>query len=166
MTADDLEMVLSWRNHPEIQRHMYNRNAITPEEHRQWFLQCSNDSKRHLIIYQEKSTPKGFVNFREISNNGIVDWGFYTKPNSEKGTGRKLAIAALQYGFLELGFHKVVGQVIDSNKRSIQFHLRIGFSQEEIIKDHYFDGSEYHDVWCFGLFASDWKNTTEKQNET
>ena len=38
LMEQDLEMVLQWRNHPEINRYMYNQTAISWEEHRQWFF--------------------------------------------------------------------------------------------------------------------------------
>lgn len=156
MTEADLELVLSWRNHPDVRRYMYTGHEITLENHTRWFSEVSKDAKRHLLIYQDRSIPMGFINIHEIASGGIADWGFYAAPNSPKGTGRSLGNAALRYAFTEVGLHKLCGQVIAFNERSIKFHQSLGFLQEAILRQQHFDGHQYQDVYCFGLLAQEW----------
>jgi UDP-4-amino-4,6-dideoxy-N-acetyl-beta-L-altrosamine N-acetyltransferase len=157
MAKTDLETVLVWRNHENVRCYMYTQHEISLEEHSQWFERASIDPKRHLLIYEAGSKPQGFINIHEIAPGGIADWGFYAAPDTPKGTGRALASAALRHAFITLGLHKLCGQVIAFNERSIQFHLRLGFLQEGIFQQQHFDGQNYHDVWCFGLLADHWQ---------
>lgn len=157
MVASDLERVLAWRNHPEVRRYMYTQHEITLEEHSRWFERATQDRSRHLLIFEKEAVPLGFINIHQIAAGGIADWGFYAAPAAPKGTGRQLGQAALQYAFKGAGLHKLCGQALGYNEKSIQFHLSLGFTQEGILRQQHFDGQHYHDVVCFGLLASEWQ---------
>lgn len=156
MTHGDLERVLEWRNHPEVRRYMFTGREIPLAEHTRWFELAKQDSSRHLLIFEQLGTPLGFVSFHANAPGSIAEWGFYTAPDAAKGTGRQLGAAALRYAFEIAGFHKVCGQAIAFNHPSIRFHLNQGFTQEGILRDQHYDGSQYHDVVCFGLLANEW----------
>ena len=157
MVASDLERVLAWRNHPEVRRYMYTQHEITLEEHSRWFERATQDRSRHLLIFENDAAPLGFINIHQIATGGIADWGFYAAPDAPKGTGRQLGQAALQYAFQGAGLHKLCGQALGYNEKSIQFHLSLGFTQEGILRQQHFDGQHYHDVVCFGLLANEWQ---------
>ncbi|SDB16428.1 UDP-4-amino-4,6-dideoxy-N-acetyl-beta-L-altrosamine N-acetyltransferase [Pseudomonas sp. NFACC13-1] len=157
MTANDLDVVLAWRNHPEIRRYMYTQHEISIEEHRTWFERASQDSKKHLLVFEKDEKPQGFVNITELSSFGVVDWGFYIAPDAVKGTGRQLGETVLNYAFNSLKLHKVCGQALAFNERSIKFHYGLGFQQEGTLRDQHYDGENYHAVICFGLLRSEWQ---------
>lgn len=156
MEKKDLEMVREWRNHPNIRQYMYSRHEISPTEHRTWFERSSKDRMQHLLIVEEDGDPVGFVNLTEIGFGGVVNWGFYAAPGAPIGTGRKLGITALHHAFDQLGFRKLCGQVLEFNMRSIAFHKTLGFREEGVLRDQFFDGEKYHAVICFGLLADEW----------
>jgi UDP-4-amino-4,6-dideoxy-N-acetyl-beta-L-altrosamine N-acetyltransferase len=157
MTAADLERVLVWRNNLEIRRYMYTQHMISLEEHVRWFEKASQDPKRHLLMFESNAIPLGFINIHQIAPGGIADWGFYAAPDAPKGTGRQLGIATLRYAFTEAAVHKLCGQALIYNERSIRLHQSLGFQQEGILRQQHFDGLNYHDVMCFGLIVSEWQ---------
>lgn len=156
MTGDDLELVLSWRNHPEVRRYMYTQREIPLAAHTHWFARASRDPERHLLVFDLAGISLGFINIHQIASGGIAEWGFYVAPDAPKGTGRALGAAALRYAFKAAGLHKLCGQVLAFNTRSISFHLNLGFHREGVLRQQHFDGQQYHDVECFGLLASEW----------
>lgn len=156
MTEGDLEQVLFWRNHPDVRRYMYSQHEISLEEHARWFSRVSQDPGRHLLVFEVNRTARGFLQIHQIASGGIADWGFYADPDAPKGTGRALGDAALRYAFDTLGLHKLCGQALAFNERSIHFHLSLGFQREGVLRLQHFDGEQYHDVVCFGLLASEW----------
>ena len=157
MVHDDLERVLAWRNHPDVRRYMYTQHEISLDEHQRWFERNLADPSRHLLIFEENHRPLGFVNFNEAGNGGIADWGFYAAPDAPKGSGRQLGSTALNHAFSQLKLHKVCGQALAYNQRSIQFHQSLGFQQEGILRDQHFDGERYHHVICFGMLCHEWQ---------
>lgn len=163
MESKDLEQVLAWRNHPEVRRYMLTQHEISLEEHRRWFEKASEDPTRYLLVYEQNSTPVGFINIHRIATGGIADWGFYAAPDVPKGTGRQLGQTVLQFAFKEAGLHKLCGQALAYNERSIRFHLSLGFKQEGHLREQHFDGQQYHDAVCFGLLANEWQSQNSKQ---
>ncbi len=157
MTKDDLHLVLIWRNHPDIRRHMYTQHEITLEEHQGWFERASHDQSKHLLIFEADATPWGFIQFSQLGSSAIADWGFYVAPDAPRGYGRRLGRSALDYAFGDLYLHKICGRVLAFNERSIRFHRALGFHQEGRLREQHFDGQQYHDVFCFGLLQPEWQ---------
>lgn len=160
MVHADLDRVLAWRNHPDVRRYMYTQHEINLNEHQRWFECRLQDPKSHLLIFEVDQQPFGFVNFNLIGNGGIADWGFYLAPDAPKGSGRQLGLVSLSQAFTKLNFHKVCGEALAYNTRSILFHEALGFHQEGTLRDEHFDGERYHNVVCFGLLSHDWAPTT------
>lgn len=161
MVEADLEMVLEWRNHPDVRRYMYTQHEISFDEHRSWFERGASNSAKHLLVFELEGTPTGFINFNRLNDGDITDWGFYAAPNAPKGSGRLLGARALSHAFINLKFHKICGQALAHNERSINFHRRLGFQQEGILRDQHFDGERYHSVVCFGLLKHEWQPLQE-----
>jgi UDP-4-amino-4,6-dideoxy-N-acetyl-beta-L-altrosamine N-acetyltransferase len=157
MTSADIARVFAWRNHEEVRRYMYTQHEISLVEHTRWFEQVSKDPSRHLLIFENNAVPLGFINFHQASPGGVADWGFYAAPDTPKGTGRQLGQAAMKYAFSHLNLHKICGQALNYNERSIKFHRNLGFQQEGILREQHFDGYHYHDIVSFGLLASEWQ---------
>ena len=158
MTYADLDTVLTWRNHLSVRSFMYTQNEISACEHLSWFERSMHDSKKHLLIYEIDHQPRGFVSFKELDNTGVVDWGFYAAPNVFKVSGRQLGIAAINHAFTEHKFHKVCGQVLEYNQRSLMLHRSLGFKQEGNLNGQHFDGKFFHKVCYFSLLRSEWQH--------
>lgn len=156
MTDKDLDLVLSWRNHPEVRKYMYTQHEIGFDEHFKWFSHASKDANRHLLIFELDDKPLGFINIYVHGKSGVSEWGFYMAPEAARGTGMILGLDALKYAFVNVDLHKLCGQALAYNERSVKFHEKLGFKQEGVLREHHFDGNKYHDVVCFGLLASEW----------
>jgi len=157
MVQADLACVLAWRNHPDVRRYMYSRHEITLVEHQQWFERTLLNPKKHLLIFEVNHQARGFVSFNETGSGGIAGWGFYAAPDAPTGSGRQLGHAALSHAFSQLKLHKVCGQALAYNERSIKLHKTLGFKQEGIMFEQHFDGERYHNVIYFGLLCHVWQ---------
>lgn len=161
MTMDDLSMVLSWRNHPDVRSFMFTRHEIALAEHRNWFAKAILDTSRRLLIVEDKKQAIGYVQLNQVADGGISEWGFYAQPNAPKGTGFKLGVMALNHAFGTLKLHKVCGNAISSNQASIALHLRLGFALEGVLRDQQIIEGAYHNLHCFGLLATEWQRSTK-----
>jgi UDP-4-amino-4,6-dideoxy-N-acetyl-beta-L-altrosamine N-acetyltransferase len=157
MTETDLETVLSWRNHPDVRRYMYTAHEIELDEHRRWFSRAGMNPAIELLVYEKSGEGGGFVNITRTRCPEVADWGFYLAPHAPKGTGRSMGHLALRYSFEQLELHKVCGQALGFNERSIAFHQTLGFGIEGRLREQHFDGSEFYDVVCFGLLKHKWQ---------
>lgn len=156
MADGDLRVVLDWRNDPDIRRHMFTQREIRWDEHQRWFEQADADPRRHLFVYEDGGVPRGFVGLTMTQHPNVADWGFYAAPDAPKGTGRTMGRLLLDHAFDVAALHKVCGQALAENVRSISYHLAMGFRQEGVLREHHFDGQTYHSVVCFGLLAREW----------
>lgn len=156
MTEDDLELVLSWRNHIEVRKWMFTTDEISLDEHRSWFLKSVNNPDKKLYVLDLGNCLAGFVQFSlsGCRNNPNIEWGFYRAPNSQKGVGFDMLSLAIDEAFLVLNANKIVGQVVDYNYSSRIVHEKLKFDLEGVLKKHSFVNKEYHDVYCYGLFRS------------
>jgi UDP-4-amino-4,6-dideoxy-N-acetyl-beta-L-altrosamine N-acetyltransferase len=164
MTAEDLELVLAWRNHQDVRRFMLTQHEITLAEHTRWFEQASNEQGRHLRIFEFGGKPLGFVHFSGSKKGGTANWGFYVAPYAPKGTGRRLGMVGLGFAFKAIGLHKVCGRALDFNDASIRFHRLLGFKQEGVLREQHRIGERYHDLICFGLLQREWLEYHEEEN--
>lgn len=157
LTEDDLELLLTWRNDSDVRRHMFNAGIISLEEHRQWFQRAAEARDRDLLLFEAAGKPRGFVQFSHPAGNPVATWGFYAAPGSPPRTGTQLGHSALDHAFERLKLHKVFGQVLATNERSVRLHRSLGFREEGLLRDQHFNGKHYQDVICFGLFEAEWK---------
>lgn len=160
LEPDDLELVLSWRNHPEIRRYMFTQHEISDEEHAQWYKRESQNEMRKLMILECDCVPVGFIQFQINEANNEADWGFYVSPDAPKGTGRKLGQVALSYAFINLRLGKVMGQAIDFNERSIKLHLSLGFTPEETRENPRPTSDSHSVVLFYGIDRENWESAT------
>ena len=144
LAEPDLALVRSWRNHESVRRYMYTQHEIGEKEHRDWFARCELDPLRHLLVYDVDDQPRGFVHFTVQGAGRVADWGFYIAPEAPRGTGTGLGRRALEFAFQRLQLHKICGQALGFNQRSIDFHRKMGFCQEGVLRDQHFDGQQFH----------------------
>lgn len=156
MRVADLALVLGWRNHPDVRKHMYSQNEIGLAEHTRWFSSVSVELGRVLLILEIDAVPCGYVNFRCDESRQAV-WGFYLAPNSPKGTGMLLGQAATDYGFDVLGLERIWGEVLPDNVASQNFHLRHGFMLESIVPETSAGNRKIGNVHRYMLTRSVWQ---------
>lgn len=161
MIAADLGSVLTLRNRIEVRRYMLTQHEISIDEHLLWFERNSNNPKRELLVLEIDKKCCGFVQFEETKYSGVTDWGFYTDPDSPKGTGKMLGTYALAHAFKNESVNKICGQALHLNRPSIEFHKSLGFAQEGILRNQHFDGLEFHDIICFGILKSEFVKESE-----
>ena len=159
LSDTDLEEILVIRNHDEIRKYMFNTQLISLEQHKAWFQRYLQDnSKITLLGVDEQANIIGVLNINFLtSDRKIVDWGFYVKPNSPKGSGRKLLTLGLEKIFNEYQSRKVFGQSIGFNEKSIQIHKKLGFKQEGILREHYQRDGQFYDIYEFGLLNTEYQ---------
>lgn len=150
---DDLELMLSWRNHSSIRSSMFSQSVIEFEQHKAWFKRESekNDST-WLLFIDDRGTSLGVVYFTEMDQSSKhAFWGFYAAPYSPPGTGTRMGSEAIDYFFDILKFHKLNAEVLESNERSYAFHIKLGFKVEGVFYDHYLGAKGYESVTRFAL---------------
>ena len=158
LTAADLALILPWRNAPAVRRAMYHHHEISPEEHRAWFARLQQDASRRWSLYRgADGTAEGVVYFTDIDpEQGTSFWGFYARPEAPAGTGLRILVGALELAFDPLALHKLNGEVLADNPRSVNLHKKVGFREEGRFRQQHFNGEQRVDIIRLGLLAEEW----------
>ncbi|MGR5354128.1 UDP-4-amino-4,6-dideoxy-N-acetyl-beta-L-altrosamine N-acetyltransferase [Vibrio sp. DNB22_19_2] len=158
LSHNDLDMILEWRNAPEVRSKMYTSHEISLEEHRAWFERLKEDPTKTYFLAQLNGEPVGVVGFSEINLvPGIATWAFYASPTAPRGTGSLMEYYALEYAFTNLELHKLRCEVLGFNQIVVKLHKKFGFVEEGRLRDAFYDGSTYHDIVHLGIFAPEWE---------
>ena len=159
MTAADLPVVLSWRNSEHIRESMFHDEVIGWDEHVAWYQRMQDCQHMLAYVFQRENRSLGVVTFTDLDrSNGRAHWGFYLgQVNTEPGVGSAMGFLGLAQGFDCLGFHKIIGEVLASNPRSIAFHRKLGFRQEGLFRRHVMRRGTYEDVLSFSMLGEEWQ---------
>ncbi|MBW2647156.1 MAG: UDP-4-amino-4,6-dideoxy-N-acetyl-beta-L-altrosamine N-acetyltransferase, partial [Deltaproteobacteria bacterium] len=158
MNKKDIELVLEWRNRPEIRNNMYTTHVISKEEHYAYFENVWNDiTKKYFICETHDGNPAGVVNFTNIdTKNKTAFWAFYSGDLKMRGVGKWMEYLALNYAFESMDLHKLSCEVLDFNYAVVAFHREFGFKIEGIFRRHHYTGDRFADVYRLSMFREDW----------
>lgn len=167
-TPGDRDVVLSWRNHPQVRRASLTTHEITPEEHRAWWAAVADDPLRHVLIFEWRDRPVGVVMYdaRRAAERGVV-WGFYLDVDGLTGAGEllpawlELERAAVDFAFDDLGADRLGGETLAWNTPVLQLHRRFGFTvTERHLRE--IDGEPQEVVWT-ELTAADRRGSRKQE---
>ena len=88
---------------------------------------------------------------------GVPYWG--------QGNCTEAAVAIIEYGFSELGLHKVTSRYMAGNPASGRVMEKAGMVREGTLRDELHKDGEFHDIVVFGLLASEHDKKTRPNKE-
>jgi RimJ/RimL family protein N-acetyltransferase len=163
----DRDVVLRWRNHPEVRAVSLTRHEITPQEHAAWWgrtvvdLDDRVDPESRVLIYERRDIPSGVVTFFDLDRaNASGSWGYYLDLVGLEESGQLLMAwieiqrEAIRYAFEELGLTILQGEVVASNTAVRQLNRRHRFEELDTYQRD-IDGTPT-DVIRIQLRAQDW----------
>ena len=74
-----------------------------------------------------------------------------------KGIMTEALSAIIQYGFDQMGLHRIEVLISHHNKRSQTLIRKLGFKREGVLRDHYFVEGRFSDDVIFSLLKEEWK---------
>ncbi|MGK3116952.1 UDP-4-amino-4,6-dideoxy-N-acetyl-beta-L-altrosamine N-acetyltransferase [Pseudomonas corrugata] len=155
---DELELMLAWRNAPNVRANMYTRHEISLEEHLAWWKRVQLRSDQRYFMYELDGKPTGIVGFNDLDVvNAISSWAFYASPEAPKGAGSKMEFLALDYAFYNMYLHKLMCEVLAFNSAVIKLHQKFDFKVEGILREHHLVDGQYVDVYKLGLLSLEWE---------
>jgi UDP-4-amino-4,6-dideoxy-N-acetyl-beta-L-altrosamine N-acetyltransferase len=132
-TDADRDMVLRWRNHPQVRRSSFTTHEIAADEHQRWWSMVHADPARWLLIYEHNATPSGAVTFTTAES--AAEWGFYLDVDGLERRGEMLPAwigierESISYAFDKVGATVLRGDVLASNAGVWRLHRRFGFTE-------------------------------------
>lgn len=75
-----------------------------------------------------------------------------------KGYGKEAMHLLMHHAFNKLRLHRVGLDVLEFNTRAIRAYEGVGFRQEGLIRENYFDGEKFHSTVMMGLLAGEYRS--------
>lgn len=155
ITAEDTEMVVRWRNRPEVVTNFIYRRPVSRDDHQRWLEDKVFRGLVHqFVVYgNEGDVPLGSVylqNFEEEHRR--AESGIYmgAEQTRGKGFGTEAVKLMADYAFGTLGIHKLTARVLAHNMASRRLHEKAGYVQEACLRDELFLDGRYEDLILYG----------------
>lgn len=140
---DDNSKIVGWRNSKHVLKNFLDKRKITVESHNQWYKnEVVTGNVKQFIIVLDNGEEIGSVYLRNIDKlNSKAELGIFIgeKTAIGKGYGTQAVALLCDYGFNELGLHKIFLRVVESNQTAISAYRKNGFEIEGVAKDDVWD---------------------------
>ena len=138
-SLDDAQSMFDLNNDPEVIRYTGDP-PFSSLQAAQNFLENYKDYEqngygRWAVLLQENQEFLGWCGLKYSPDKDETDIGFrFFRKHWNKGYATESATAALNYGFKQLGFKKIVGRAMKANTASIRVLEKLGMHYEKDIE--------------------------------
>ena len=126
LTLEQKEMVLIWRNSPEIRNWMYNEEEIELNDHLNFIESLKSRKDKLYFLVKKDKEYIGVIDFTEIIEEESLHMGIYTNPNI-KGNGKILLNKIIDYSFDNLKVKKIYSEVFSQNNKAYELYEKYNF---------------------------------------
>ena len=162
VTEEDGELIVRWRNAPNVSSHCFTKNKITLESNRRFYKEYIETGKYVQFIVERMEEQFGVASYpiatcylKDIDyNNKRCELCIFTSDDEEWNTeSQSIAVKMLiDKAFNELGIHKVYSYVFYKFLDEAELLKRAGFESEAILKEEAIDeNGNYVDVVRFAI---------------
>lgn len=161
LTTTDLDLLVSWRNDPDVNRYLADRLKSRAEVEG-WFNRLRSNPRIWLKAVLRDGRLIGYCTVESIDEKSrkcepalvigeVNSWGL--------GIGRTVLEEMLKYAFSDLHMHRVWAAVARGNDRSERLLRRAGFSQEGVMREALLIAGEFTDLLCYSMLEMDYRGT-------
>ena len=161
MDSGDGEYVRALRNSPEVSRWLLERCYFISDLQQREFVDRAAKDPRHLFLIAEdlqRQRPFGVYSLENIDHrNQCAEMGIFLEPQAATSgvVVFEAAVLALDYAFGYLNLHKIVGEVLEDNRRARRLDEGLGMCVEGVRRQHVFYDGCFHDLLLYALFRDD-----------
>lgn len=151
MTEMDTDLIVAWRNQPNVKKFFIYQADFTKEGHLYWLHKVVEKGNACQMMICDRKTKKelGSVYIRDIDRmHRKGEYGIFIGDESARGRGigTEAARLMIQYGFEELGLHRIYLRVLAGNERAIRSYEKAGFKKEGCLHHDVCINGEYVDI--------------------
>lgn len=159
---NDLEILMKWRNSPEVSSFLFTDITYTIERQKNWFNKNKEDKENIYFIVEDLNGKKfGEARITNIDlKNKKCEIGAHIGEQEfkGKGLGKEIFRILTDYCFKELGMNKVYLRVFKFNEVAIHVYEKIGFKKEGILRQEILKKGKFEDVIIMCILRNEWKS--------
>lgn len=124
------ELILSWRNHPDIRKWMMDESVISSDDHLDFIKLLHTKTDRCYFLVQRNNEYLGVVDLTSM-NAESAELGIYANPDL-RGVGSMLLSTLIDYA-KSLGLSRLIANVYNTNIRAQTLYKKFHFTQTKHI---------------------------------
>ncbi len=110
-----------------------------------------------VTLRDEPDMLLGTVSLRRYARDRRAELGYWlAAPAWGHGFATEAAQAAIDFGFRDLGLHRIYAQVLAGNRASLNVLDKLGMVNEGVKRQHVHKANRLHDVVLYGLLRDEW----------
>lgn len=166
ITVDDLEKIMNWRTMPEVTKFMYTDPVLNMEMQKKWFKEIEKKSDIYWMLMCDNVDIGVVILLNIDKENKVCGWAHYIGNLDYRG---KKIMPLVEYNIYDyvfdvLEFEKLTCELLESNKRALDIHIRCGSTIEEKLPNHVLKNGLSYDAVRVAITKKQWNNIKDKQD--
>ena len=157
----DLPRFVEWLADPEVTRWLaaVGEPPTLDDEYDWWESRRADPDNVMWAIDTIDGGLIGTVDLRIVPNAARAELGIAIQDKSQwsRGFGTDVVRLVLEYGFEEMGLHRVELHVDEDNARAIRCYEKCGFVREGVLREHRFVDGRFTNTIQMSVLAHEWK---------
>ena len=158
---EDLDRCLRWINNPQITSTLTMRFPMSRAQEESWILSHYKDHSDLplAIVVKDGDQHIGNCGLHSIDYvNRSAEFGIMIGEKGQwgKGYAPEAAQLIIDYGFKQLGMHRIFLHVYSHNERAQRAYEKVGFKHEGTLREAYFRDGRYYDDLIMSILESEW----------
>jgi RimJ/RimL family protein N-acetyltransferase len=157
----DAEHCHRWINDPEVTQTLGMGYPLSLAQEQEWVTQKRDPAKEvRLMIETLDGTPIGSCGLSvgdAPSRAGCLGISIGEKAYWSQGYGTDAMLTLCNFGFNQMGLHRIWLHVFPYNPRGIRCYEKCGFQHEGRLREAHFKHGQYQDVLVMGLLEGEFR---------
>jgi len=161
---DDIYKLLEIRWDKDVMEYSLHE-PISKQEQLEWYKSLSMKDLVLSVFFKGNDLKLiGTIGLYEINmrHQRAVFRMRLDKSCQGKGIGYEAGRMLMEYGFNVLNLQKIVGYQFSENKAAVTFCQRLGFKEEGLLRQHYYQHGKFRNVSYVGLLKEDFFKAIEE----
>lgn len=166
----DLRQLLDWRNNPDFRRHFREYRELSYSQQEQWFEEkVLNDPTTMMFAVRKLNDGDligccGFVYINWVHRHADLSLyiGWKDAYIDTRGFAEDCTRTLLQYGFGELGLHKVWTEIYEFDDKKRKLYDTFGFHLDGVLRDNYFHEGKFWNSHILSLLDNEFLDNRRK----
>lgn len=155
---EDLDFMQAAANDRELRQAIGRVHPVNGPQEQAFFEEVVCDDETVNLLVAADGTRVGTVGFSIVTHEtDSAEVGYWIAPeHQQQGYGSEAVALLVDYGFRELGLHRIEARVYEFNEGSQRLLESVGFQREGVHRDGQFIHGEYQDEYWYGLLDDEW----------
>lgn len=158
---EDLSFLQVGVNDPQVWRAIGTPEPVNSQQEQEFFDDVVSDDDSIDLLIAAGGDPVGITSF--WPGEGTVaraELGYWVAPDHHRqGYGSDAAERMVDYGFSQLGYHRIEARVFEFNDASQNLLEGLGFVREGVHREAVFVDGNYQDLLWYSLLEDEWDGT-------